>query len=93
MSAGVAVNASRLGLTTPSLLPPRIDTRRDHLPVAGTLATSVLIDLVDRQRQAQDAVDDEIDRLLAHGVSRPAIAEALGVSRQAARQRWLRRHS
>lgn len=41
--------------------------------------------------EVERAVDDEVARLVALGVSWPVIATALGVSRQAARQRWLRR--
>jgi hypothetical protein len=48
--------------------------------------------LVERQREAEAAVDSEVDRLVRVGVSWPLIADALGVTRQAARQRWLRRH-
>ena len=47
--------------------------------------------LVGEQRDAEAAVDREVDRLAQLGVSWPLIAETLGVSRQAARQRWLRR--
>jgi hypothetical protein len=47
--------------------------------------------LVEQRRTTEIAVDEEIARLLAAGVGWPMIAAALDVSRQAARQRWLRR--
>ena len=61
--------------------------------IAGAGLSTTLTDLVEELGRAQDAVDAEIDRLVGAGVSWPVIAAALGVSRQAARQRWLRRHS
>ena len=50
-----------------------------------------LAQLVAQQRDIDQAVDDEIARLVDLGVGWPVIAGALGVTRQAARQRWLRR--
>ena len=50
-----------------------------------------LAELIDQQRATQNAIDSEIDRLVQQGVGWPAIAAVLGVSRQAARQRALRR--
>jgi hypothetical protein len=60
---------------------------------AGLGLTEALTDLVKQLELAQGDVDAEVDRLVAACVSWPVIAAALGVSRQAARQRWLRRHS
>jgi hypothetical protein len=56
----------------------------------GDEVTRELEFLVDQQREADAAVKREIDRLVRVGVGWPLIADALGVSRQAARQRWLR---
>jgi hypothetical protein len=46
--------------------------------------------LVARQVAAQQAVEDEIVRLLAAGHSWTDIAAGIGLSRQGARQRYLR---
>lgn len=59
----------------------------------GDELTRELEVLVERHRQAAAAVEQEVDRLVQVGVGWPLIAETLGVSRQAARQRWLRRQS
>lgn len=45
-----------------------------------------------RQREFQAAVDAQVDVLAAAGTPWPAIAAALGVTRQAARQGHRRRH-
>lgn len=65
--------------------------RAAYVRSAGRAMTRQLDALVSDQRDAEAAVDREVDRLAQLGVSWPLIAEALGVSRQAARQRWLRR--
>jgi hypothetical protein len=52
---------------------------------------SHLAELVAARTAAERAVDLEIEHLVSLGVGWPAIAHALGVSRQAARQRALRR--
>ena len=57
------------------------------------LVTASLQQLAELRRTTEIAIDEEIDRLLSIGVRWPVIAAALGVSRQAARQRWLRRQS
>ena len=57
----------------------------------GDEMTRELEVLVEKQREAEAAVEREVDRLVQVGVGWPLIAHALGVSRQAARQRWLRR--
>jgi hypothetical protein len=49
--------------------------------------------LVERQREAEAAAEREEDRLVQLGLGWPSIADALGVSRQTARQRWPRRQS
>jgi hypothetical protein len=54
--------------------------------------TELLRQLVERQREVEAAVVDEVDRLAALGVGWGEIGAALGVSRQAARQHWFRRH-
>ena len=73
----------------------------EHRMAAATLiSTSPAVTALDRTRQlaelvrartaAAAAVDDEVRSLRALGVSWPIIATALGVSRQAARQRYAR---
>ena len=57
----------------------------------GAEMTRELEVLVETRREAEVAVEREVDRLVQVGVGWPLIANALGVSRQAARQRWLRR--
>jgi hypothetical protein len=51
-----------------------------------------LAELVADTRRLAHQVDVEIDRVTRRGVGWPAIAKALGVTRQAARQRHQRRH-
>jgi hypothetical protein len=75
---------------TPAL-PHRHDRRSTAVHVAGAAMVNDLAALATRLRDVERAVDDEIDRLVALGVGWPVIAAAGGVSRQAARQRWLRR--
>ena len=77
----------------PSLtpLPHRLDARQVYVRIAGPSLTRPLAELVQRAAEAQAAVDAEVERLVAAGVGWPTIATALGVTRQAARQRWLRR--
>ena len=57
----------------------------------GDEMTRELDFFVENLREAEAAVEREVDRLVRVGVAWPLIAGALGVSRQAARQRWLRR--
>jgi hypothetical protein len=57
----------------------------------GDEMTRQLEFLAQRQREADAEVEREVDRLVQVGVNWSLIADALGVSRQAARQRWLRR--
>jgi hypothetical protein len=77
-------------------LTPSLPQRHDTRPATGRLAESAvghdLAALAAQLREVERAVDDEIDRLVSLGVGWPVIAGAVGVSRQAARQRWLRRH-
>ena len=72
-------------------IPRRHDQRPAFVRLAGAAMTRELAALVDRQWEAEAATYREVDRLVRLGVSWPLIAAALGVSRQAARQRWLRR--
>lgn len=51
-----------------------------------------LAELAARQREVQAAIDAQVDLLAAAGTPWPQIAAALGVTRQAARQRHRRRH-
>jgi hypothetical protein len=48
--------------------------------------------LVDQRKVIEREINTEIDRLEAWGFSWPAISRALGVTRQAARQRHQLRH-
>jgi hypothetical protein len=75
----------------PLSIPRRHDQWPAFVRLAGPAMTRELAALVDRQREAEAATDREVDRLVRLGVSWPLIAAALQVSRQAARQRWLRR--
>ena len=75
---------------TPSL-PRRHDARPATVRLAGSAMGLELAALAAQLHEVERAVDDEVARLVALGVSWPVIATALGVSRQAARQRWLRR--
>lgn len=72
-------------------VPHRRDARRLAVQIAGTAMGRDLAQLAEQLRDAERPIDDEIDRLVGLRVSWPVIAAALGVSRQAARQRWLRR--
>lgn len=56
----------------------------------GSDSTRRLAELVSARTAAAAAVDDEVRSLRAQGVSWPTIGTALGVSRQAARQRYAR---
>jgi hypothetical protein len=58
-------------------------------PVAGVEQLRLL---VGRRHHLEQTVAALVDQLRAAGVGWPAIADALGVSRQAARQQALRRH-
>ena len=59
-------------------------------PIAVGAGVHQLRELVERREQLERAIADCIDQLRKAGVGWPAIAEALGVSRQAARQ-WAQR--
>jgi hypothetical protein len=59
--------------------------------VAQDEATARLRQLVEQRAAIDRELDREIDDLEAKGFGWPRIARALGVSRQAARQRNLRR--
>jgi hypothetical protein len=48
--------------------------------------------LVEQRMRIQNEIDGEIDRLEGWGFDWPTIGKALGVTRQAARQRHGRRH-
>lgn len=54
--------------------------------------TARLSELAAQLRRLEHDLDAEIDWLTANGVGWPAIGDALGVTRQAARQRHHRRH-
>ncbi|HVT21898.1 MAG TPA: hypothetical protein VHE57_10955, partial [Mycobacteriales bacterium] len=54
-------------------------------------ATARLRRLVDQRVRIEGEIDSEIDQLHGWGFDWPTIAAALGVTRQAARQRHLRR--
>jgi hypothetical protein len=69
--------------------PSRIDPKR----VAENEATTRLRRLVQQRTVIEREIDAEVDRLECWGFSWYAIGQALGVTRQAARQRHVRRHS
>ena len=69
-----------------TLLGTSLNTLRNH----GR--TELLRQLAERQREVEAAVVDEVDRLAGLGVGWGEIGAALDVSRQAARQHWVRRH-
>lgn len=61
-------------------------------PTRGALpSVDVLRGLVARREQLERAIGWEADQLAQSGVGWPAIADALGVSRQATRQAAIRR--
>jgi hypothetical protein len=66
--------------------PWRIDPKR----AAEDEATARLGRLVNQRDVIDREIDAEVDRLEGWGVSWPTIGRALGVTRQAARQRHLR---
>jgi len=80
-----------LAAPPPVSLPRRHDQWRASVGSISEESTRELESLVARQRDAEASVEREVDRLVEVGVGWPLIADALGVSRQAARQRWLRR--
>jgi hypothetical protein len=53
-------------------------------------ATAHLAELIEERRRIELALDEEIERLRRAGLGWPAIARALSVTRQAARQRYQR---
>jgi hypothetical protein len=71
----------------------RRDRVRATAPPAAppTANLAQLRQLVEGQRHLEQAIAASVDQLRAAGIGWPSIAEALGVSRQAARQRALRR--
>jgi hypothetical protein len=68
--------------------PATTDPRRS----AKDEATARLKRLVDQRAVIEREIDAEVERLAGWGFGWPAIAGALGVTRQAARQRHIRRH-
>ena len=79
------------GPPRPLSIPRRHDQWPTYVRYTGDEMTLQLEVLVERRREAEAAVEQEVDRLVRFGVGWPLIADALEVSRQAARQRWLRR--
>jgi hypothetical protein len=63
-----------------------------HRAPAEFEATARLRQLVERRMRIETEIDAEVDHLEGRGFSWPTIARALGVTRQAARQRYQRRH-
>jgi hypothetical protein len=68
--------------------PRRQKVHRRQQPVVPS-ELEHLRDLVSAREAAAAAVDDEVRRLRRRGANWPEIGDALGVSRQAARQRFL----
>jgi hypothetical protein len=60
------------------------------------LAPGLVLERIKRARLARDQAEDELAELVDHavglGIGWPEIGERLGVTRQAARQQYLRRH-
>lgn len=54
--------------------------------------TDRLRELAERRNELERQIEAETDRLAASGIGWPAIAAALGLSRQGARQASVRRH-
>jgi|SRR5581483_5447247 len=69
---------------------PQQPSPDDQGRIAADKATARLRRLVDQLAVIDREIDAEIDRLEGWGFSWPTIARALGVTRQAARQRYLR---
>ena len=61
--------------------------------VTGREGLVRLDELVQARRQVEEQIDAQVDRLAAADVTWPAIADVLGVSRQAARQAHVRRRA
>lgn len=59
-------------------------------------SSTEILERLQRARSARDAVEAEldalVDRAVGLGIGWPEIAQQLGVTRQAARQRYQRRH-
>lgn len=82
--------------------PPSRQSPRQHVlsPAAqertaanGREGLAHLDELVQTRRRVEEQIDAHVEDLAAAGVSWPAIADVLGVSRQAARQAHLRRRT
>lgn len=69
----------------------RYSPNPDPKRVAEDEATTRLRRLVDQRTLIDREIDAEVDRLERGGFSWPAIARALGITRQGARQRHQRR--
>lgn len=83
-----ALDRAPAGPGQPSLAPWVPPTRTWTEPVPAPDPCQSLRILVDAARTAGAAVDAEVARLHAAGVGWPAIAAALGITRQGARQRY-----
>jgi hypothetical protein len=64
----------------------------ESTPRDGTAGLEELARLVRRQAAIEQRIDGVIENLVAAGIGWARIGAVLGVSRQAARQRYLRRH-
>jgi len=80
-SAPVPASGWRPGRAVPSLRPPAA-----AVPVEPS-GLARLAELAARQRELAEAIDAQVDVLAAAGTPWPAIAAALGVTRQAAHYR------
>ena len=85
-----ALDRAPAGPAQPSLAPWVPPTLNWTEPVPAPDPCNGLRGLVDAARAAGAAVDAEVARLHDAGVGWPAIAAALGITRQGARQRYLR---
>ena len=85
-----ALDRTPAGPGQPSLAPWVPPTRAWAQPIPAPDLCENLRGLVDAARTAGNAVDAEVARLHDAGVGWPAIAAALGITRQGARQRYHR---
>ena len=88
-----ARRASLVSPQAPAPTPTGKTSTRVPPPVAAAIRVAVeqLRELVAQRESASVAVDREVNRLRRLGASWPDVAKALGVSRQAARQKYTAR--
>lgn len=88
----------QLPLSAESAVPAQTSTRLDAWwspsPIDEAVASEIeqLAQLVEEQRRLTDRQRELVAHLVAAGTGWPRIASALGISRQAARQQFVRTH-